>query len=233
MATASSMIISALVKNGEKSIGGTLTSAEQTAYLDMLNAMLESWSIDRTKVYQVVEENFTLSTSTRTYTIGSGGAFNTARPTRIVNAWIRDSDNYDHEVSVVGQDRYADILNKLDTGTWPNALYYDGAYAAGLATIALWPVPNEALTLYINSWKQLQSFSTVTHSTSLPPGYQRAIEFNFAIEAAPGVKSVQPEVIKIARESLAAIKGLNLPDVVMRMDSGIGYAQRGNILDGP
>jgi hypothetical protein len=87
----STLILNALIANGEKVIGGTLTTAEQPYYLGKLNAMLESWSLDRRMCYSVTQESFALTASTGTYTIGSGGAFNTARPTKILNAFVRDS----------------------------------------------------------------------------------------------------------------------------------------------
>mgnify|MGYP001385330886 CR=1 FL=1 len=81
MSTASSMIFRALILNGEKPIGGSLTSAEATLYLDNLNAMLDSWSIDRLMVYQTLQESFALTSGTGTYTIGPGAALSSvARP---------------------------------------------------------------------------------------------------------------------------------------------------------
>jgi hypothetical protein len=95
----STMILNSLIANGEKTIGGSLTTAEQTYYLGKLNAMVESWSLDRRMCYSVKQENFSLTASTGTYTIGVGGTFNTARPTKILNAFIRDSANADSGVT--------------------------------------------------------------------------------------------------------------------------------------
>lgn len=234
MATPSSMIISALVKNGEKQIGGTLTSAEQTAYLSMLNAMIESWSLERGWCNQIAENTFTLTVSTGSYSIGSGATINVTRPTKIVNAKVRDSSNYDHDITILPQEQFAGISNKTATGELPSYLYYDHGYSAtSSGTIFLWPVPTVANTLYLESWKALQSFPSITTTVLMAPGYQRAIEFNFAIEASPGLKSVPPEVTKIARESKAAIKSLNLPDVILQPDSGPLLRRHGNVIDGP
>jgi len=234
MATAQSMILSALVKNGEKQIGGTLTANEQTAYLDMLQAMVDSWGLDRTKCFQVIQESFALSNAVGSYTIGPTGVFATARPAKILYAFIRDSNNADSEITFVPGDQFARIVQKNVSGSYPRFGYYDENYDAnGLATIFVYPYPKVSLTLYINSAKALQTFANVTTALLMPPGYQRAIEFNFAIEASPGLKSVPPEVIKIAKESLAAIRGINLPATISRMDPGIVRRATGNILEGP
>ena len=234
MATPSSMIISALVKNGEKAIGGSLTSAEQTAYLDMLQAMIDSWSLERGWCYQIAEDTFTFTVSTGTYSIGTNGAIAVTRPTKIVNARVRDSSNYDHDITILPQEQFAAISNKTAYGDFPSYMYYDQGYSStSTGTLQFWPVPVKAYTLYLESWKPLQTFASITTTLMMPPGYQRAIEFNFAIEASPGLKSVPPEVIKIARESKAAIKSLNLPDVILQPDSGPLLRRHGNVLDGP
>lgn len=229
------MILNALIANGEKSIGGTLTSDEQPFYLGKLNAMVESWSLDRRMCYQVLQENFSLSVSTGTYTIGSGATFNTARPTKILKAFIRDSASADSEVTVIPYDAYDGIIMKSVAGSYPRYLYYDQGFdASGFGTIKLSPLPISGLTLYIDSAKQLQSFASVTTALLMPPGYQRAIESNFTIETAPGLKSVAPEVVKIAKESKALVMGMNLPDPVSRLDSGVlGRRSAGSIIEGP
>ena len=229
------MILRSLRLIGEKARGATLTANEQTECLDSLNAMMESWTIDRLMVYQITQESFALTASQGAYTIGTGGNFNTTRPTRLVDpCFIRDGSNYDSPVRLINIDAYGKIVDKTTDGSYPTYLYYDAGFSAtSTATINLYPEPQAGLTLYINSWKQLQSFANVSTALLLPPGYERAIVFNYAIEEAGGFTSVSPEVAKIARESKAAIKSMNLPDVTMRVETGIlSVYGRSNILTG-
>lgn len=237
MATASSMIFASLVLNGEKEIEGTLSSGEKTFYLDRMNGMLESWQLERLLCYQVVQESFALSVSTGSYTIGSStSAFATDRPTRLVDpCFVRDANNIDSPLKLIPVDSYGAIDMKSGNTGYPRVLYYDHGYSAtSTATINLYPPPIASLTLFINSIKQLGNFSTISHPVQLPPGYQRAIEFNFAIEIAGGFTDVAPEVARIAMEAKKAIKVQNLPDTMMRLDHGIvsRYHSR-NILEGP
>ena len=237
MATPSTMVIRALQMLGGKIIGGTLTSAEQTAYLAVLNSMMESWSLERLMCYQVVQESLALTSGTGSYTIGSGGAFNTARPTRICDpCFIRNSSDQDTPLELINADAYGKIVQKTTTGTYPRYLFYDAAFVTSLATIFLYPEPTASLTLYINSWKALQTFAAISTTVVLPPGYQRAIESNLAIELAAGYRPVPPETAKIARESKAAIMGVNLPSAYMQMPVGIvspGMSRGRSILTGP
>ena len=228
------MILSGLVKIGEKRLGDTLNATEQSAYLDMFQAMVDSWSLDMSKCYQVLQENFPLVSGTGSYTIGPTGVFATTRPTKILSAFVRDSANADTDGRMIPYDSFSRIVVKAVSGSYPRFGYYDSAFDAnGLATIQVYPLPKAGLTLYINSAKQLQTFANVTTALLMPPGYQRAIEFNFAIEASPGLRSVPPEVIKVAKESLAAIRGNNLITPISRMDIGIVRRSTGNIIEGP
>jgi hypothetical protein len=80
------------------------------------------------------------------------------------------------------------------------------------------------LTFKLRSWQRLQSFSSLTTALALPPGYERAIVFNLAMEFAPefgtGAK-MDPQVPLIATQSKAAIKTINQPSMVAQLDSGV------------
>ena len=230
----STMILNALIANGEKAIGDSLSSAEQPFYLGKLNAMVESWSLDTRMCYTITQESFALTASTGTYTIGPTGTFATARPTKITGAFVRDTASSDYAVEVVGNDSFDSIIQKNVAGSYPRWLYYDQNYTStGLASLSLYPQPMGGLTLFIDSEKQLQNFPSVTTVLLMPPGYERAIWSNFTIETSPGLKSVQPEVIKIAKESKALVMGVNLEEPISRMDSGIVRRSTGNIISGP
>ena len=237
MATGTSLIVRGLQMLGGKVLGGSLTSAEQTAYLAVLNAMLDSWSIERLMVPNLLQESKALTASVGSLTIGSGGTFNTTRPIRIVQpTFVRDASGNDIPLEIINADAYGKIVVKTIDGTYPKYLFYDGADVAGLATIYLYPEPAASLTLYINSWKQFTQFSAIGDTLVAPPGYERAIAANFAIEAAAGYRPVPPETAKIARESKAAIMGVNLPSAYMQMPVGIvspGMSRGRSILTGP
>lgn len=227
MATASSLILDGLVMIGDKTIGGTLTTAEETYHLRRLNSMLDSWSLERLMCYQIVQESLALTASTGSYTIGSGGAFNTTRPTRIVDpCFIRDSNNIDYRVDLINADAYGRITAKTIDGGIPRYLFYDTAFVTSLGTIFLWPEPQASLTLYINSPKQITQFALISDTMVLPPGYELAISSNYGIFAAAGFKPISAELAKVAKESKAAIKGVNIPEGILRMDPGlIGHSR--------
>lgn len=233
MAAVSTMVISSLISIGKKFIGGTLTAGEGTHYLSKFNSFIESLSQDRLMIFQITTDSFSLVANTSTYTIGTGGAVNTDRPNHIVNAYVRDSSNFDHDIAVIDQASYASIQTKAQTATYPEVVYYDSAFSAtSTGKLHFAPVPTEVNTVFLDSWKQLTSVSHLSTNVLLPPGYQRMIESNFALEVT-NLKIPPAVVVKIARDSKAALKGINLPTAILRMDAGIVRGSRSSILTGP
>lgn len=238
MATVSTMILRSMRMINEKARGATLDANEQVETLAELNTFMDACANERLLCYQITEDTLALTASTASYTVGTNGAFAITRPTKIVEpCFVRDSSGFDAPVKVVDAQTYGNLRLKSVGYTYPTHLFYDQGYSAtSTATLYLYPVPSAGLTLHINSWKQLGTFSTLSQTMLLPPGYQLFIESNFAIHLAAGLTTVSPELAKIAKESKAAIKGLNAPQAVgaMGLDSGIAaVSRRSSILTGP
>lgn len=229
MATASTIIVNSLIMIGEKVIGGTLTSAEQTHYLAKLNTFLDSCSTDRLMIYQIIEEAFTLVVGSEAYTIGSGGNFNTTLPVKLEDTCLIDYQDRLYEVRVLNERNFSG-LQTVGLDGMPRNLYFD--ISVPLGTIYFDYTPDVAYDFHLKSWKQLQQFSLISDSIALPAGYLRFIESNFAIECAPGLTSVSQEVIKIAKESKAAIRTLNNPETVLRLPMGVAGRRRFDIRTG-
>jgi len=219
---------------GEKPRGGTLDSNEQVECLAELNTMLESWNLERLMAYSVTQDTHALTASTATYTIGPGATINTARPVKIVDpCWTRDANGYDSPLTVVNLETYGKVGDKSSAGVTPQTIYYNGDYSStSTASLTLYPPPGSGLTLHIHSWKQLTAFASVSSTVLLPPGYQLAIESNFAIHLAAGFREVSKEVAEIARKSKAAIKKVNTQGLIMGSDLSATQAAGENIFTG-
>lgn len=220
--TANDLIRRAMLLIGNIGKGESPDSDEASDGLISLNAMLDSWSNESLMIYQTLQENFPLVGGTQSYTIGSGGVFNTTRPIRLTNAFIRQAtNNIDTPVKILRtSDSYDKISLKTSQSSFPDHIYYDMAYPLG--TMYLWPVPSIASTLFIDSYKQLQQFSTLTTAISLPNGYERMIVYNLAMEISPEYGATPSQIVMaVAVESKAAIKRINQKDIIARLDPGI------------
>ena len=228
MATAQTIIDRAARLIGAVSSGESPTTDESADCLTALNAMVDSWNTDRLVIYALADVTKTLTSNDGSYTIGSGGDINTTRPLRIEGAYVTDSGT-DVPVEVVDSNAWDSIPLKTTTANYPSLLYYEPAYPLGI--VHLWPVPTSTDVLTLSVLSQLSSFATVGTSVSLPPGYERALAYNLAIEIAPEFgRPVPAEVAKIARDSLASIKRVNHKPPMLQIEFAEG--RRSNILIG-
>lgn len=223
MATASSIILRGLQMLGDKILGDTLTTTEQTTYLAVLNSMLDSWRIDKLLVFRILENSFTLQVGFDTYTIGSGGNFNIERPDRLEDTCFIMLDNAQYPVRVVDE---ATLTAQQTQGQqqMPRMVYLDPAFP--LANIFFDYTPDQAYEFHLKTWSSLQQFTSISDVLTLPSGYQRALESNFALEVAPGYISAPPELVRIAKESKTKIMQQNTRITYLTLDPGVTQGRR-------
>jgi hypothetical protein len=216
MTTARSIVTKALQKNGVLTKNETPSADEADDGLEALNDLIGSWSNESLLIYARLSESFPLVSGTASYTIGSGGDFNTTRPLQILSAFTRIGGT-DYNMAIINGVEYDKIIQKSITSADPEVLYYDGNSALG--TITLYPVPSTG-TLHIRSEKQLTEFTTLDTDLSLPPGWDRALIYSLAIEQAPDYgQPVTPELVALASDSLGKIKKAVARNKDMRMFS--------------
>lgn len=202
MTTARQIITRAMQKIGVLVKSEPPSADEADDALASLNALISSWSNDSLNIYARTLESFPL-TGASSYTIGTGGDFNTVRPTAIINAYVRQGTT-DLQVSVVDDTMFAGIMTKSVSGL-PYVLNYSNSYPLGV--IKMYPVGLSDYTLFLLSEKAVSGFATLDTQLNLPDGWERALIYNLAIELAPEYAQ-QPDasVVKIAAESLGAIR---------------------------
>ena len=185
-----------------------LSSGDEQTGLDALNVMLDSWRLERLFCYGQRQQSFPLVIGDGSYTIGTGGDFNTDRPIRLINAQIV-FQTVSFPLTLITQEQYSTIPVKTLQGL-PVALFYDTQFPLGI--INLYPVPNlqPSSTLDISSYLEIQSFAATTDTIDLPPGYARALIYNLAIELAPlYAKAIPPETARIAFQAMRNVKRIN------------------------
>jgi hypothetical protein len=205
--------------------GEQLTAADANDALSALNAMLDSWSGENLASFANVTASTTVTINDPTYTVGSGGNIDMTRPDGILQAWIRDASNLDYPLTILPQYEWNRIGDKNITSQIPTTLFYDPQYPLG--TINLFPIPLIGNTLYFNAIIQQTSFSTMTHSLSAPPGYERAYVLNLAVEMmSAGFPCMLDEketarLYENASEAKANIKRKNIREVIADMDPAV------------
>lgn len=193
--------------------GETPRADEQADALFVLNDMIESWSTEGLVLRRNTRETYTATGGVQTFTMGTGGNFNTTRPIALERAAVMQND-IEVPLEILNIDEWADIANKSQTSTYPIKIYEDNNFP--LNNVSLWPIPSANVQLVLYSWKPLSRFSSVNDTIQLPPGFQRALRYNLAVELAPEYeKSAAAEVVAIASESKANIKKTNTKPIYM------------------
>lgn len=203
--TALQMIKSSLRLIGALATGESPEAAMSADALETLQTLLDAWSAEGLLIYAQTTESFSLTGAT-VYTIGSGGTINTTRPDQIVGAYV-SSGGLDYPLDVKDARWYRDIAQKTLSGI-PEAIFYSPEYPLGKIYIS--PVGSSGDTVYLSSLKPLTEPTALTTSLAFPPGYERALKYNLAVDLAPDYETeVSQSVARIAMDTLDVIRSKN------------------------
>lgn len=214
---------------------GVLGARQQPAPDDITEsfAVLNSWVTDldtqRATIFTVKREVFSLTAGTASYTIGPGGTWNTIRPLRIdgVGLILDRTASIPVEIPLgmpASDQEWRRVVAKTLTTSIPSMVYYDrGFEGTGLGRVYVHPIPNQNNTdvvLYLP--RPMQQFTDLSTQYSFPPGYERAIETNLAIELAPMFEK-KPSMLLVekARRSMESLKRANRSPRILRLDPAL------------
>lgn len=204
---------------------GDVPSPEDTAVaLSAFNEMLESWSTHELAIFTPVDQAFTLTPGTASYTLGPTGVWVGFRPINIDQVRVT-YQTITYQVDELDNERFNAIPYPAQTGILPIWFNYDGTVPNG--TVNLWPVPTQAIPIIVTASQQLAQIPLLSTTLVLPPGYKRAIRYNLAkdLQGEFGAP-LSPLALKIADTSFGDIKRANVNPVRAEFDpaftNGVG-----------
>jgi len=225
MATAQSLIQTAMELLGVYASGEVLSDADAERGLQVLNAMLDSWSNESLFCYAIQETSFPLVVGQAQYTLGPGGQINATRPLRLIEgpgaAYIQDTNLNNYPVAVIPRDKWNMIGLRTNTSNIPDTLFYDPQFPLGI--INIFPVPLITYTVFFDAYLQISDFASLVTVMSLPRGYEAAIYNNLAIWLKPFFKdaNIDPIIIELASLTKGTIKRNNIRSNVAVYDPEI------------
>lgn len=221
--TALDMITRALRLIGVVASGELPTSDEANDSLASFRDMVDSWNADSLSIYTTRADDYPLTASQQSFTLGPGGDYDTNRPARIIGMSAILLNNPANPIEVPMEmytilEWQTKIPVKDVTGTFPLVCYDDGGMP--LRTLNFWPIPTPPQNnVRIYTWQSLIWPATLQTILNFPPGYARAFRYNLAVELAPEFTvQIPPAVAKIAAESLSMIKTMNTPELLLNSD---------------
>jgi hypothetical protein len=190
-----------------------------------LNSLVPQWSTERLMIYQITRTVVNVNAGQGVYTLGVGAPdWNIPWPPQITRASIILESNQPQPLELPMQmltvEEWQQVPIKNTPSNFPLWAYWDRAYPVG--NFNVWPVPQETNQIALYLWALLPNFATATDRVILPLGYQRAIEYNLALELAtryPAEAIVSQYVISQAAESKARIKANNATPLIAACDS--------------
>lgn len=214
MATVIDVVEGALRKLGIRDFSNPQKMAEAVSILNFMLA-----SRDEALLTEITE-SFTLTAGTASYTIGTGGTFNSARPLNIKSAFIRTSDNYDYEVNVYyTRKEYNRVAQKSLDGR-PANLLYERSFPLGVITFDTEPL---AETFYMTSLKPLSEYTDLEDTILQPDEQLNEIIYSLAIELAPEYNQTPNQLVVeqsvLLKEPIVRRNSQPVPNA--RFDSGL------------
>lgn len=211
--TALTLIEDALGLTNAVGTDQTLTADEVSDCLRVFNDVLEDWSTQSLAVYGQADQTFNTVASQATYTIGTGGNWNTVRPVRINEPAYATVSGVTFPYCSISPAEYNLISFKTQAGGGtddPQYYLYVNEYPLGVIT--LWPVPNAIIPITWSIDRVLTAVSSAATSISFPPGYAKAFKYTMGVELAPVFgKTISqfPDVVSIQKQTLGNIKRAN------------------------
>jgi hypothetical protein len=216
--------------------------------LAMGNQMLDSWQLDRLLLLCDRIDAYTLTGMQQTYTIGPleiSPNFGAARPVSIRDAVLvlnTVTPFVRIPMEVINVDDWESIAVQDLPGALPLRLYYDKSFnsVSGASRLKIWPGPLQNYGLELVTPQQLTQFADLTTQYIFPPGYQRLIQKNLAVEIAPmmdiycklyGLAKPRAPMLALvtrqAAEAMDAVKFDNAPAPKLSGDPAYGGGTRG------
>jgi hypothetical protein len=215
--------------------GETLTAEMSQDARASLNLMLRSWSIRNVSVIVTVGETFPLVGNTGLYTIGPTGNFNTVRPTRILNASIKDANNLFTPVKIITEDFFLSFGDRDFSAGLPDRLWYEPAIPLGRIHLYVKPM-NSSYQLEIRSQKPFLAVVALDDDLEIDydfaPAYDEAIVYNLAVRIAPDYGlTPKMEVLGMATELFDRLVTYVTPTMEVSLDLALSRVRNTSIFN--
>ena len=236
--TVGDIVRSSMRKIGVLAAGEPLPSNEGNDALVVFRQMIDAWTNETLLIPIVSTITKTLFDSIAEYKIGvvplpkpvpiPDDTLDTARPEKILAAFIRDGSGTDYIQEIIEVETYSRISRKTNVSR-PSRFYVRKGWPYN--TILFESLPYNSETLHLEVVQPLSEMLPavgLTEEINLPPGYERALTYNLCLELAPEWGKEVPNVVAVhAVEGKKWLKRNNYRKIVLGMDRAVATQRRG------
>jgi hypothetical protein len=198
--TGTDLIHSSFRLIGAIAAGETLETNELNDALVSLNQLISSWNTEGLTLAGRLDINVGLSAGTNRYTLA-------VRPGEIVAAMVF-VQGVECPLQLIDAVGWAAITEHGTTAQTTQKLFCDYQYPN--SNVYVWPTPKVSALLDIWTNAIMGPFTSLSYLYDLPPGYEAALRYNFAIDVAPEYgRPLDQTVIALAQQFKASIVQLN------------------------
>jgi hypothetical protein len=232
--TVGDLIRSSMRKIGVLAAGEPLPANEGDDAKQVFTQMVDAWSLESLLIPVVSVVTKQLVVGTSEYTIGiypdvtiPDNHIETARPEKILAAFIRDAYSTDYPQEVIDVATFSRISRKTN-GSRPSRFYNRKGWPTNTILFESLPYADETLHLeVVQPLSGYLSTANLTDVVNLPPGYEQVLIYNLAIMLADEWgKQITPSVATIAIEGKKRIKSANFRKLVLSVDRALVSSQR-------
>lgn len=174
--------------------GNPPTDEQLNDAVNVINWNIDAWNADGSIVFALKQNITQLTTLKQIYQIGPVSPINAyttpdiivpLRPLKLYSANFTylSQPQLELPMYILSAEEWADIRVKQIYTTISNKVYLDEQYPVG--NIYMWPIPTNTFTLVLWYWDGLNSNCTLDTVLQYPPGYEKAIIYDMAINLAP------------------------------------------------
>jgi hypothetical protein len=223
--TPAELIALALLDSGVIGQGQTASAEDANNAFIRLNMMMAQWRRKRWLVYHEVDVPLT-STGAQSYTVGTGGDFDVARPDRLEAAFVRQlipsgQNQVDYPLEILQAREDYNLIALKTMGTLPQVIFYDSAYPLGV--VYPWPVPQASIyQIHLTLKADLPQFTSLAQTINLPEEYRAALHYNLCARLRPAYQMPpDPSIVGLARDALNVIRSANTQIPRLRMPASL------------
>lgn len=180
--TRDDIIKGALRLCGALALGETPTTDQVTEASESLNMLVKAWQADGMALWARGEYTLSLTLDSVSYTIGLGQTVNIAKPLKITQAILHDTQtNVDIPMRIITRDEYLRLGNKTTSGQ-PIQIYYDPQRDTGV--LYVYPPANAASVSYkqikFTYQRPFEDFDASTDNPDFPQEWYEALKYGLA-----------------------------------------------------
>lgn len=192
--------------------GAALTAADSYNAFEALNDLVDEANNDRLMIWEIARNVFPLTPGTMTYTLGTGGTFNTPRPPKIDRISVLLTMNNPAQeipINVLDDEEWQNVTIKTGfQSAFPVMCYPDNNFP--LNNLSFWPTPSAQCSCVIYAWSVIAAFTGLSQIVAFPPGYKNFLRYGLAIRMAPEYGfEASPTIHKLYADARMMIKSVN------------------------